>query len=82
MDARGYARELRWRIGAIVLVAQEVERYLKAILPFMDSKDPGIGAALRRHGKLERSTLGTLMGQLPGSSVSLAMIFAGWPETW
>ncbi|WP_424683873.1 hypothetical protein [Frateuria sp. YIM B11624] len=58
------------RIGAIVLAAQDVERYLKAVLPFMDSRDPSIGAALRRHRKLERSTLGPLIDQLTMASVS------------
>lgn len=70
MDTRGYARELPLRIGAIVLTAQEVERYLKAILPFTDSTDSSIGAALRRHRKLQSSTLGLLMKQLTKASAS------------
>lgn len=55
-------------VGAIVLCTQEAEHWLKAILPFTDSQDPSFTAALARHKKLKRRSLGELMDKFMSSS--------------
>ena len=55
-------------VGAIVLVSQDAERYLKVTLPFTDSDDSSLDAALKRHEKLKRRTLGELAGRFVDSS--------------
>lgn len=57
-------------IGAIVLSTQASERYLKLILPFTDTRDPSVGAALARHEKLKRRTLGELVGKFVDTATS------------
>lgn len=63
-------------VGAIVLTGQDVERYLKAILPFTDAKDPSLGAVIRRQDKLTRRPLGELAGKLLEASTSDSVGFA------
>ena len=64
-------------IGAIVLVSQDAERYLKLALPFVGADDPALGAALKRAEKLKRRTLGELTGKLVEASASDSLDFAG-----
>jgi hypothetical protein len=63
-------------VGAIVLTGQDVERYLKAILPFTNAEDPSLGAALKRQDKLARRPLGELAGKLLEASTSDSVGFA------
>ena len=63
-------------IGAIVLTCQDVERHLKITLPFLNSDDPNLGAALKRLEKLKKRTLGELVGKLIDSSTSESLDFA------
>ena len=63
-------------VGAIVLVSQDAERYLKITLPFTDSNDPSLGASLKRHEKLKKRTLGDLTGKFLDSSTSDSLEFA------
>ena len=63
-------------VGAIVLVSQDAERYLKITLPFTGSEDPGLTAALRRHEKLKKRTLGELAGKFVDSTTSDSLDFA------
>ena len=67
-------------VGAIVLTCQDTERYLKLTLPFLSSDDDSLGAALRRHEKLKRRTLGELVGNLTDSSSSDSLDFAKYLE--
>ena len=63
-------------VGAIVLVSQDAERYLKLALPFVKSHDPSLGAALKRAEKLKRRTLGELTGKFVDASTSDSLDFA------
>ena len=63
-------------VGAIVLVSQDAERYLKLALPFVKSEDPSLGAALKRAEKLKKRTLGELTGKLVEASTSDSLDFA------
>ena len=63
-------------VGAIVLVSQDAERYLKVALPFVKSNDPSLGAALKRAEKLKKRTLGELTGKLVVASTSDSLDFA------
>ena len=63
-------------VGAIVLVSQDAERYLKLSLPFFKSEDPSLGAALNRAKKLEKQTLGALTGKFVEASTSESLDFA------
>lgn len=63
-------------VGAIILTSQDAERYLKAILPFTNSEDPSMGAALKRHDKLKRRPLGELAGKLVEATTSDTLDFA------
>jgi hypothetical protein len=63
-------------VGAIVLVSQDAERYLKFALPFVKSKDPSLTAALARAEKLKRRTLGELTGKFVEASTSDSLDFA------
>jgi len=65
-------------VGAIVLVSQDAERYLKITLPFMgaDSEDACLGAALKRHEKLRKRTLGELAGRFVDSTSADSLDFA------
>ena len=62
-------------VGAIVLVSQDAERYLKLALPFVKSEDPSLGAALKRAEKLKRRTLGELTGKFVEASTSDSLDF-------
>ena len=48
-------------VGSIVLSSQTVEHYLKAILPFTNADKPSLDAAMERHAKLSKATLGKLL---------------------
>ncbi|MBP6096024.1 MAG: hypothetical protein KA451_07910 [Methyloversatilis sp.] len=63
-------------VGAIVLVSQDAERYLKFTLPFVKSEDPSLGAALKRAEKLRKRTLGELTGRFVDASTSNSVDFA------
>ena len=63
-------------VGAIILTSQDAERYLKAALPFTNSEDPSIGAALKRYDKLKRRPLGELAGKLVNATTSDSLDFA------
>jgi hypothetical protein len=63
-------------VGAIVLASQNAERYLKLTLPFVNSEDPSLGAALKRAEKLKKRTLGELTGNLVKASTSDSLDFA------
>jgi hypothetical protein len=63
-------------VGAIVLVSQDAERYLKLALPFVKSEDPSLGAALKRAEKLKKRTLGELTGKFVEASTSDTLYFA------
>jgi hypothetical protein len=63
-------------VGAIVLVSQDAERYLKITLPFTTSEDPSLDASLKRHEKLKKRTLGELAGKFVDSSTSDSLVFA------
>ena len=63
-------------VGAIVLVSQDAERYLKLTLPFIGSNQSGLGTTLGRLKKLEKRTLGELTGKLVDSSASDSLDFA------
>ncbi|GAB3091384.1 hypothetical protein [Lysobacter terrae] len=63
-------------VGAIVLVSQDAERYLKLALPFLKSNDPRLGAALKRAEKLKKRTLGDLTGKFVDASTSDSLDFA------
>ena len=63
-------------VGAIVLVSQDAERYLKLALPFVKSEDPSLGAALKRVEKLKKRTLGELTGKFVEASTSDSLDFA------
>ena len=63
-------------VGAIVLVSQDAERYLKFALPFVKSEDPSLGAALKRAEKLKKRTLGELTGKFVDASTSDSLDFA------
>ena len=63
-------------VGAIVLVSQDAERYLKITLPFTGSEDPSLTAALKRHEKLKKRTLGELAGKFVDSTTSDSLDFA------
>jgi len=63
-------------VGAIVLVSQDAERYLKITLPFTDSDDSSLGALLKRHEKLKKRTLGELAGKFVDSTTSDSLDFA------
>ena len=63
-------------VGAIVLICQDAERYLKVTLPFIGSEEAGLGAALKRLEKLRKRTLGELAGKLVESSTSDSIDFA------
>jgi hypothetical protein len=69
-------QELQALVGAVVLSTQDAERYLKAILPFVDAQDPSLGAALERHGKLKNSTFGGLVTKFKDASTSDSPGFA------
>lgn len=64
-------------VGAIILTSQDAERYLKATLPFTNSDDPSIGAALKRQDKLKRRPFGELAGKLVDATTSESLDFAG-----
>jgi hypothetical protein len=70
------SKEILELIGSIVLATQEVERHLKFVLPFTDSQDPSLGGALARREKLEKVTLGSLVGQFVDASKSDSPNFA------
>jgi len=57
-------------IGAIVLSTQDVEGYMKVLLPFLNSNDPNLRAALSRHEKLKKRTFGELVGNFVESTSS------------
>ena len=57
-------------IGAIVLSTQDAETYLKAILPFTDSKDPSITGAMSHHEKIKKRTFGDLIERFVDASRS------------
>jgi hypothetical protein len=63
-EATSHADNILRLIGALVLTSQEVERLLKAVLPYANSKDTSVGAALQRHSELKRKPLGELVGLL------------------
>lgn len=63
-------------VGSIVLVSQDAERYLKFVLPFCNSKDPCLKAAVQRAGRLKRRTLGELTGKFVEASTSDSLDFA------
>ena len=63
-------------IGAIVLVSQDAERYLKITLPFMGSEDSSLSESLKRHEKLKKRTLGELAGRFVDSTTSDSLDFA------
>ena len=63
-------------IGAIVLVSQDAERYLKITLPFTGSEDPSLAASLKRHERLKKRTLGELAGKFVDSTASDSIDFA------
>lgn len=63
-------------VGAIILTSQDAERYLKATLPFTNSEDPSLGAALKRHDKLKRRPLGELAGKFVDATTSDTLDFA------
>lgn len=57
-------------IGAIVLSTQDVERYMKLLLPFLNSKDPSLSVALARHDKLRKRKFGELIRNFVDSTTS------------
>ena len=59
-----------------MLTSQEAEHYLKAVLPFTNSEDPSISAALKRHGKLKRRPLGELAEKLIDAATTSSLDFA------
>jgi hypothetical protein len=63
-------------VGAIVLVSQDAERYLKMTLPFIGSKEAGLDAAFKRLEKLKKRTLGELAEKLVDSATSDSTDFA------
>ena len=63
-------------VGAIVLVSQDAERYLKITLPFIAAEDSSLGASLKRHEKLKKRTLGELAGKFVDSTTSDSLDFA------
>ncbi|MGN2245659.1 hypothetical protein ACFWZ3_03090 [Frateuria sp. GZRR35] len=72
MAEADFQRELQMQVGATVLVCQEAERYLKALLPFMDSTLPSLAEALDRLGKLKRHPFGPLTEQFMDRSLSIS----------
>jgi hypothetical protein len=61
-------------IGAIVLVSQDAERYLKFVLPFKGRiEDPSLRASLDSYPKLKKRTLGELTGKFLDSTESESM---------
>lgn len=55
-------------MGAIVLVAQDVERYLKFVVPFTDADDTSVEGMLSRLEAPKRQTFGALIGKFMKSA--------------
>ena len=62
-------------IGAIVLVSQDAERYLKITLPFMGTEDASLNESLKKHEKLKKRTLVELAGRFVDSTTSDSLDF-------
>lgn len=67
-------------VGEIVLTSQEIEHCLKVTLPFVKSKDASLGAAIIRHEKLKKRSLGELAKILTKSSSSDSLGFEQYLE--
>ena len=63
-------------VGSIVLVSQDVERYLKHVLPYMGNGEPTVSAQIARHEKLKKRMLGLLVGELVDSTTSDSLDFS------
>src|SRR5688572_15557970 len=64
-------------VGAIVLATQDVEHWLKAILPFIDDgTDPSLRSALQRHERLKLQSFGNLKNKFLDESDSNAAFVA------
>lgn len=56
------ATELRGLIGSIVLITQDIERYLKVVTPFMGDDESEVDKNLARLDKIKKQTFGQLLG--------------------
>jgi len=64
-------------VGSIGLECQDAARTLKAILPFLNNNDdPSLSAALKKHERLKKKTLGELAGMFVDSTTSESLDFA------
>jgi len=63
-------REIRELIGAIVLTTQELERYLKFIVPFTNTDDASWEGLMKRMSRSQKQTFGELLGKLLKASTS------------
>lgn len=63
-------------VGAIVLVSQDAERYLKVTLPFAGSEAVGLEESLRRYEKLKKRSLGELVGRFFDATTADSLDFA------
>ncbi|CAG4970763.1 hypothetical protein [Novilysobacter luteus] len=63
-------------VGAIVLASQDVEGYLKVIVPFMATEEATLQSVIQTHGKLQRRMLGQLVGHFVDSTTSDTLGFA------
>ncbi|QOW22030.1 hypothetical protein [Novilysobacter avium] len=63
-------------VGGIVLTSQDVERYLKHVLPYIGNGELSVSSQIARHEKLKKRMLGLLVGELVDSSTSDSLDFS------